>query len=94
MRIEVVREAPDRLSRQVWDVRLDTERQALRLHLMEYGDYTRPSARHGWRTKGYYSCIFRNSANLPADDVPLPDDVIAEAKARVVEAVQALEVTR
>lgn len=89
MRIEVIRQADDRLSQQVWvfrDERLGySSDNVIELKLVSYRAEVRPTPRHKMRTadkwdsmdeRKYYSSIART-------DVPLPADVIEEAKLSV-----------
>jgi hypothetical protein len=98
MRIEVTREAPDRLSRQVWELWLvmghDYALRPPRLLLDSYTVECRQTSRHRWWIARSYRRLDRRDSSINAEAVPLPDDVIAEAKARICEAVMALEVVR
>lgn len=87
-RIEVIREAPDRLSEQVWQfsVSSDWSSDEVRLLLGYYARRQRATTRHKMKLveagrpsqwdrteqRSYYS-------GIDAKDVPLPDDVKAEA---------------
>lgn len=96
MRIEIVREAADRLSRQVWVLTFTTVHGngAPALRLYEFDAETRATLRHKYRSTGQWAYEAWRRSSVKVADLPLPDDVIAEAKAQIVAAVGALEVER
>jgi hypothetical protein len=87
VRIEVTREAPDRLSDQVWQfsVSSDWSSDEVRLLLGYYARRQRATTRHKMKLEaGRPSQWDRTEqrsyhSGIEANDVPLPDDVKAEA---------------
>lgn len=85
--IEVTREAPDRLSDQVWRFHLssDWSGDEVRLLLDYYAKRQRPTPRHKMKLAdgrpSQWSRIEQRSyySGIEAKDVPLPDDVRDEA---------------
>lgn len=89
--VEVERVAEDGLSRQIWRFHVITGYGNTILRVEYYGRETRSSKRHKWITapaKRYASFDPRPyNSGIAAKDVPLPDDVAAEAKDRFMHAV-------
>jgi hypothetical protein len=92
-KIEVERADADGLSRQIWHFHLTTGfgsmSNVLRVEL--YASETRPTKRHKWVTlasKRYSSFDNRSYySGIKAEDVPLPDDVLTEAKDILVKSI-------
>jgi len=76
--IRVEREDNERLTKRRWQFQFD-DRHA-RLVLSEYMEMARPTRRHDYRVdRGYFWSDHRNDT-IALADIPLPDDVKAEAK--------------
>lgn len=88
-RIVVTRTAPDNLTRETWEFCLfDTPTE---LHLVpdRYFKETRTSTQQRkWNMPEYYQRVHnRDSSNLAHDQVPLPEDVCAEAKQKLFDCI-------
>ena len=90
--MEIVRMAEDRLSREVWRFEVYAPRfgarGAVNIICMAYGREQRKTTRHKFvsepATRHSTSDPRRYNSGIAAEDVPLPDDVIEEAKANLV----------
>jgi hypothetical protein len=95
-RIEVADEAPDRLTRTVWqfDVSMGFASRHWNLVLCFYRIEARPTWRHKWsQAKGTvaydrYAHSIDRRANLKPEDVPLPPEVRAAALHEFIERVE------
>lgn len=83
----ITRESEDRLSRKVWKFRISTRAGSgarVDIHLNWYSEETRATTRHKFRAdvSGIWDSFDQRSyrSGIKAKDVPLPDDVIEEAK--------------
>lgn len=94
MRLEVVRERGDKkLRRQRWVFWVTTDRsyQGISCFIDEYYEEERPSTRHKFRPKRGYKRIDRRYMGqfigVEVEDVPLPEDVEAEALERIMDSI-------
>ncbi len=80
---EVIREAPDKLSDQMWRFYAYSNGagQDLVIRISQYAVRSRPSTRHKMKVIGLWDSHDQRSyhSTIKAADVPLPDDVIQEA---------------
>lgn len=85
-RIDIIREAEDALSRQVWYFWLRHDSDSLMLD--EYYFDERPTPRHKWRTAGHFRRTNRRSENtIQIEAVPYDEQLAAEARRRFCEMV-------
>jgi len=97
MRIDVTREAADGLTRErwiFWTMSADPG-AALTIRLIEWTQQERPTKRHkwcqegeGWRSRSHNGANSYFNMQLPAAQVPFPEDVIAEARAKATESIK------
>ena len=84
MRFHAIRESEDGLSRREWVFTLDDYfSPPIRIKLMRYVEFSRPTTRHKYRSTTVYES-FRDARNCPSVP-PLPDDVKAEILEQVVD---------
>ena len=89
MRIQVTREATDRMSQEVWEFNVIGDYPNMRLILDHYTSDTRQSTRQRYKAIRFYSRLHtRQFSNMPYTDVPLPADIQSEAKRLFCESVQ------
>jgi len=74
-RYELIKEGPDGLSRQIFGFTLN----GFKLVFSEYFEDTRPTKRHKWTQQKYWSRIRSRSVTIELDQVPLTEEVKAEA---------------
>lgn len=93
MIITVERESEGRLSICVWqfDLRIRCG-DAESIALTQYLDMSRPSRKHKYRSIRWWHYLDKRNSKIPRDQIPMPPDVVAEAKQQIVDAVQKLEV--
>jgi hypothetical protein len=77
-KITVIRESLDRLVKQDWVFTYSEDRHALYLH--DYGDWNRPSRRHGYVCEKHWQRIDERQNTIKLDEVPFPADVVIEAR--------------
>lgn len=85
----IVREAPDKLSKVEWVFTLNPKLDAVVLRLASYTECSRPSRRHEWVEQCMWLSVIRDYArryNAIPDRPSPPDDVIAEARQRLNDA--------
>ena len=77
--IEVIRQI-DELHRQVW--RFNFMDRECQLRVDHYALQHRPTKRHKYRTTEYYDFYSgsRGIDRIPSKEIPLPEDVVAEAR--------------
>ena len=94
MRVEIIRETDDGLRRQRWEFVYLIEGYSFpRLTLNLWTEETRPSKRRriwersaeGYKWRSHNGTIHFYGFRRPAAEVPMPDDVVAEAR-RIIEA--------
>jgi hypothetical protein len=85
--MEVTRRSDDGLSEQFWRFAMwaDHGGKKVVLSLADYQVRSRPSTRHKMKVDHKWSRMDQRSyhSDIKAADVPLPDDVVAEARAAV-----------
>ena len=83
--ILITRTTPDKLTRQTWEFRLFDSPATLEIVPERYFKETRTdTSRRKWDTVEYYQRVHsRDASNISHDQVPLPDDVRAEAKQKL-----------
>jgi len=79
--VQVVRTAPDELSKKEWDFWFDT-RGAGMLYLNTYTEFYRETTRHKFKESSYlrYDRLSDRRSTITPELVTLPDDVIREAR--------------
>ena len=92
--ITVERLAPDGLSKRVWRFMPWDSHGDFAIFLDGYSEQERQTKRHGWnakivntpakRIKMVYSRIDERQSELAVNEVPLPDDVAADAKQQFI----------
>lgn len=83
----VERAAPDNLTRQVWQFTLLYNYADASLVVDYYAVEQRGTTRQKWRpvaASEYRRLSYRPLTTIPADQVPLPDDVIDEAREQLI----------
>lgn len=85
MMILIERKGDDGLTCQEWQF---TYLQGLRFVLGHYYTYDRQTKRHKWIVRTRYNRISKRDSNIEMQDVPMPDDVIAEWKQRAIDSLQ------
>lgn len=100
MNIRIERVSEDKLSRTIWEFYFSCDTcSRTRFILDEYREQCRETIRkRTWRDNKIYLRIGdmrgRTTTAVPVGEVPLPDDIVAEAKGKLVGAIQALPVER
>lgn len=86
----VTRETSDGLSRQEWKFSMYLRGSIVNYYLSSYEALTRPSRRHKLRNVAGWLPSYRQERHrrLQRSEVPLPQDVVDEAKRRIIESIQ------
>lgn len=81
MSVEVIRMSNDRLSDQVWTFYINAGSDTVTLKLSSYLIRERPTTRHKMKMIARWSYFDQRSyySSIAARDVPMPDDVRADA---------------
>lgn len=81
MRYPVDRTSDDGLQTTIWQFEEYQDRMGgqVRLKVYIYQTGTRATRRHGWKWDKFYARTERRNSNITPAQVPLPDDVKAEA---------------
>lgn len=80
----ITRESPDNLSLQSWlFCMLDLDAV-----LDRYSLGTRPTKRHKFHTAKVYNRLSERDSTLKVAEVPVPDDVVAEVRQRVIDTIR------
>ena len=81
MRYPVDRTSEDGLQTTIWQFEEYQQYMGAQVNLIVaiYQTGTRATRRHGWKWDKFYHRTERRNSNITADQVPLPDDVKAEA---------------
>jgi hypothetical protein len=97
MYLTIERIAPDELNKQEWSFCLMDYSGEFTIFLNGYSQQVRPTKRHGWKVKFIdaperrinmtYNRLDSRQCGLTVVEVPLPDDVASEVKAKVVESI-------
>jgi hypothetical protein len=95
--VKIERQAADGLTAQRWVFSVHEKIGiGFQIHLNTWFDLARPSKRHAFRHVAVFDRLRMHGGDnvVAAQDVPLPDDVVAEAKRRMCEAIEAAPVER
>lgn len=86
MTITIKRTAADELSKEEWTFWVHDSHAGFNIVLDHYVNATRPTKRHGWRQSDTrsYSRLFRNNMRMDEASVPLPGDVMNEAREKLI----------
>lgn len=85
-RTEIIRESAEARARQVWVFNYFDWAHAL--YLISYKSESRPTKRHNWRLGEYWFYLDERGSKIKAEAVPLPFDVMAEARAAFMDSLK------
>ena len=93
MKLTVEHLSEDKLSREVWEATFMVEWSKGDIRIQYWATQSRPTRRHGWRaSESWYSQPSRTTRVSTVKTPPVPEDVVAEFRAKAAEAVAKLPV--
>lgn len=89
MSIKIEKESENRLKRQVWEFNFHYDSWGCKISLLEYSEQERATTRHKFKTneKRHYEGWRKDRFKMQREDIPLPEEVVAELKNEIYKAI-------